>query len=206
MSGPGLLASAGRWSGRGVRVVLGLTVTGLALLLAWAVLMNVLVRDIPEPSSVAEDLVLEIALESGLAGEEALATAEQAVAALDDTLLDGSIDTADDVRLGLQALPYLAGTLILVIIAFTPGARRKARWTGWTLAVTGGALLLLAAIVRGGALSAAGVAPDRVEATAGSFVGDVLAPAWPVGWIALGVGAALWITALRRPGGEATAG
>lgn len=107
---------AARWTGRGARLILGAAISLLAVLLSWAALLNVIIRDIPEPSSMAEELVTDLAVDIDTRG------------------------TADGSAQG-------------------------------------------------------------VLATAREFIGNLLAPAWPIGLTALGVGFVLWawgVVALAR--------
>jgi hypothetical protein len=83
-------AFAGRWSGRTVTLVPAVLLVAAAAVLSYAVLLNVIIRDVPEPTTVAEDAV-EIA--------------EAAVAEIAETLLDDSPETADDVHRGIRTCP-----------------------------------------------------------------------------------------------------
>lgn len=185
---------AGRWSSRGMRAVLGVAITLLALLLSWAALLNIIIRDIPEPSSVAEDLVTDLAIGIGIDEDQALEVAEQVITRLDGSYLDASLDTADDIRLGILALPWILLALIVLILLITPSGWRRRRWLGWTLMLSGGSLVLLAEFMRLDAETESSRSYDpTIMDTAREFIGNLLAPAWPIGLIAAGVGFALWL-------------
>ncbi|MCJ7726261.1 MAG: hypothetical protein MUP76_07740 [Acidimicrobiia bacterium] len=98
---------AARWTSRGARLILGIAISLLAVVLAWAALLNIIIRDIPQPSSMAEDVVADLAVDIGIEQAQALDIAEQAVASLDGSYLNGSLDTADDIRLGILGLPWI---------------------------------------------------------------------------------------------------
>jgi len=182
---------AARWSSRGGRLILGILISMLALLLSWAALLNIIIRDIPEPSSVAEDLVADLAVGTGVDQAQALEIATDAVASLDGSYLNGSLDTADDVRLGILGLPWILLILIGVILLITPSGWRRRRWLGWTLMLAGCGLLMLAMVL---GYDAGNPGDDSVVgSTAREFIGHVLAPAWPIGFAALGVGFVLWL-------------
>ncbi len=174
-----------------MRIVLGIAITLLALLLSWAALLNIIIRDIPEPSSVAEDLVIDLAIGIGIEEAQAVEVAEQTVASLDGSYLNGSLDTADDTRLGILTLPWILLILIALILLITPSGWRRRRWLGWTLMVSGGGLVLLAAWLDFDARNL-DVYDTDVLMTAREFIGNMLAPAWPIGLVAAGVGLALW--------------
>lgn len=171
-----------------------MAVSALALLLAWAALLNIVIRDIPEPSSMAEDLVSDLAIGIGVDQAQALEMAEEAVASLDGSFLNGSLDTADDIRLGILALPWILLVLIGVILLITPAGWRRRRWLGWTLMLAGGGLLVLAlALDVDAGHKALGSYNATVIDTARELIGNLLAPAWPIGLAALGVGFVLWL-------------
>lgn len=167
-------------------------ITLLALLLSWAALLNIIIRDIPEPTSAAEDLVVDLAVGIGIDEDQAVEIAEQAVASLDGSYLNGSLDTADDIRLGILGLPWILLILIVLILVITPSGWRRRRWLGWTLMVSGGGLVLLAVWLDIDARNL-DVYDTDVLMTAREFIGSLLAPAWPIGLIAAGVGFALWL-------------
>ena len=189
----GFAGWAARWSSRGARLLLGMMLTVLALLLSWVALLNIVIRDVPEPSSVAEDLVIDLAVRVGVDEAEAAGIATDAVASIDGTYLNGSLGTADDVRLGILALPWILLALIGLILVITPSGWRRRRWLGWALMLSGGGLVLLAALLDLEARNAAGEAPAAALETAREFIGNLLAPAWPIGLAALGVGFVLWL-------------
>ena len=175
-----------------MRIVLGVAITLLALLLSWAALLNIIIRDIPEPTTAAEDLVVDLAVGIGIDEAQAVEVAEQAVASLDGSYLNGSLDTADDIRLGVLGLPWILLILIALILLITPSGWRRRRWLGWTLMVSGGGLVLLAAWLDVDARNL-DIPNTDVLMTAREFIGNLLAPAWPIGLIAAGVGFALWL-------------
>jgi hypothetical protein len=200
---------AARWSSRGARLVLGVAISLLALLLSWAALLNIIIRDVPEPSSMAEDLVSDLAVGIGVADAQALEIAEEAVASLDGSYLNGSLDTADNIRLGILGLPWILLVLIAIILLITPAGWRRRRWAGWSLMLAGGGLVLLAALLDADARSASDGSAQGVLDTAREFIGSVLAPTWPIGLAALGVGFVLWlwgVVVLVRGEGPETAG
>jgi len=184
---------AARWTGRGARLILGVAVSLLAVLLSWASLLNIIIRDIPEPSSMAEGLVTDLALGLGIDQADATEIAEQAVTSLDGSYLNGSLDTADDIRLGILGLPWILLALIGVILLITPSGWRRRRWLGWTLMLAGGGLVLLAAWLDIDARGTVDGSAEGVLATAREFIGNLLAPAWPIGLAALGIGFVLWV-------------
>ena len=188
-----------------MRIALGIAITLLALLLSWAALLNIIIRDIPEPSSVAEDLVVDLAVGVGVDQVQALEIAEQAIASLDGSYLNGSLDTADDIRLGILGLPWIVLILIALILLITPSGWRRRRWLGWTLMASGGGLAMLAAWLNIDARNVV-IYDTDVLMTAGEFIGNLLAPAWPIGLATLGVGFALWlwgvVVLVRGNGGE----
>lgn len=183
---------AGRWSTRGARLVLGVLLSALALVLSWAALLNIVIRDVPEPSSVAEDLVVDLAVAIGADPAQAEEIAAEAVASIDGTYLNGSLGTADDIRLGILALPWILLVLIALVLLVTPAGWRRRRWLGWALMLAGGGLLLLAAVLDVEARDAAGAAPPAALETARELVGRLLAPAWPIGFAAVAAGLTLW--------------
>jgi len=190
-----------------MRIVLGVAITLLALLLSWAALLNIIIRDIPEPTSAAEDLVADLAVGIGIDQDQALEVAEQAIASLDGSYLNGSLDTADDIRLGILGLPWILLILIALILLITPSGWRRRRWLGWTLMVSGGGLVLLAAWLDVDARDV-DIYDSDVLMTAREFIGNLLAPAWPIGLAALGVGFVLWlwgVVVLVRGGGSGQA-
>jgi hypothetical protein len=89
--------------------------------------------------------VTDLAIGIGVDEAQAIEVAEQAVASLDGSYLNMSLDTADDFRLGVLALPWILLTLITLILLITPSGWRRRRWLGWTLMVSGGGLVLLSA-------------------------------------------------------------
>ncbi|MCJ7726262.1 MAG: hypothetical protein MUP76_07745 [Acidimicrobiia bacterium] len=64
---------------------------------------------------------------------------------------------------------------------------------GWTLMLAGGGLVLLAALLDIDARGTADGSAQRVLETAREFIGNLLAPAWPIGLAALGAGFVLWM-------------
>jgi len=190
-----------------MRIVLGVAITLLALLLSWAALLNIIIRDIPEPTSAAEDLVADLAVGIGIDQDQALEVAEQAITSLDGSYLNGSLDTADDIRLGILGLPWILLILIALILLITPSGWRRRRWLGGTLMVSGGGLVLLAAWLDVDARDV-DIYDSDVLMTAREFIGNLLAPAWPIGLAALGVGFVLWlwgVVVLVRGGGSGQA-
>ena len=134
----------------------------------------------------------DLAIGVGIDQDQALEVAEQAIASLDGSYLNRSLDTADDIRLGILGLPWILLILIALILLITPSGWRRRRWLGWTLMVSGGGLVLLAAWLDVDARDV-DIYDSDVLMTAREFIGNLLAPAWPIGLAALGVGFVLWL-------------
>jgi len=193
--------TAARWTLKGLSgirllVVIALVTAG-ALALAVAVLLVVVIRDVPEPSAMAEDLVAEVALAVGVAPEDVDQIAAEAVVAIDESLLDGAIETADDVRRAVKILPFvLAAVVLLGIVLAKRGGRLN--WLAWALSVFGAALLFQVWALYRSAEEAADTASLQVETTADRVVRGLIGPAWPIALAALGIGIVIFLTLLVR--------
>ena len=200
--------TAARWTLKGlggIRLLLVIVlVTAGALTLSISVLLAVVIRDVPEPSQMAEDLVAEVALGIGVAPAEVDEIAREAVVTIDRSLMDGAIQTTDDVRLAVRVLPFVLAAVVLLGVWLARSGRRIG-WLAWGLVVFGAGLALQVWGLYRSAEEAADTASLQAEATADRVVRGLIGPAWPIGVAALALGIVGLITLAIRSRADRTA-
>jgi hypothetical protein len=151
-----------------------------------ALFFVVLVRDIPQPGTLARGALADAAAGIGVPAGTAADLADRAVSYVDQSILGGLIGFADNVRvIAWLGLGLAAAAFALAVVVIGRGATRV-RWAGWGLLLAGGVLSLWAGVVYWLGLAAASPASGDVAATIRRFAAGLVAPMWMVG-IALAV-------------------
>ncbi len=184
--------SVGRFVGS---AALSVVVTAASLATAVALLLAIVIRDLPDTSGAVTDFVTEIAVAFDVPEDEADEIAVRVVTAIDDSALGGTMSTAEQVRYAVQVLPAVPIALILMMVTMA-GRGRRLCWLGWAGIVTGVALLAFTLI-----LSQAGTASlgPSAEAVARRYVANRVGPGWAIGGVCAVVGLGLFLLGRRPP-------
>ena len=169
------------------------------LALAFTVMLVVIIRDVPRISTMAADVVAVIAVDEGVPPGEAAVLSELVVDHVEETLLGGSLNAADDVRTIVMLLPLAPLLVVLVVWAMTPRGWIRRRAVGLTIGWFGVALVAYTWLLSIGASNAADELSVRAQAVAARFVSEVLGPAWTIGWITLIAGIGIYVWARMEP-------
>lgn len=189
-----------RWGRILGNTTLSIVVTAAALATAVSLVLAIVIRHIPDASDAATDLVTELAMAFDVSSDDADELADQVVTKVDDTLLGGTLSTADQVRLVVRVLPAVPIVIMLFAVALA-GRGRRLRWLGWGVLVTGISVLGLTWLLQQAGDSAS--FDTRAAALGARYVSGLVGPGWAIGGVAAVIGLGLFLLG-RRPPAEAT--
>jgi len=189
------------WIGRILgNTTLAIVVTTAAVVTAVTLLLAIVVRDLPDASDAATDLVTELAIAFDVSPEDADELAVRVVSGVDGTLLGGTMSTAGQIRFVVRVLPLIPIAVILASAALA-GRGRRLRWLGWGGLITGISLLAFTWILEQAGDSAA-FDPDAA-AVGARYIAGLVSPGWVIGGVCAVVGLGFFLLG-RHPSSKAT--
>lgn len=183
-----------RWGRILGNTTLSIVVTAAALVTAIALVLAIVIRHIPDASEAATNLVTELAAAFDVSPEDADELADQVVARVDDTLLGGTLSTADQVRLVVRVLPAVPIVVMLFAVALA-GRGRRLRWLGWGVFATGIGVLGLTWLLQQAGDSAS--FDSEAAAVGARYVAGLVGPGWVVGGVCAVIGLGLFLLGRR---------